>query len=438
MAAGGKILLLGAGLVAGPLVKYLAECGYEITLANRTLSKAEKMVEGLGNAAAVGADITDPDQLKKLVPAHDLVVSFVPHIHHLTVAKVCLDHKRHMVTSSYIKPEIKAMNDAVEKAGLTFLNELGLDPGIDHMSAMQVIDRIKAGGGKVVGFSSSTGGLPAPDANDNPWGYKFSWSPRGVVLAGRNNGRFVRDGQLVDIPSEDLFANVWPLSVDGQGDFEVYTNRDCLEYISMYNLDGIKDMFRGTIRNIGWCALWKKIADLGLLSLDEDASLGGGTFKYLLSKLIGKDADRDSLAVFLGLDNSDSIIEKMMWLGLLSDEIIDENVNTPLDAFTQILLEKLEYKPGERDMIVMQHRFTAEYEDRREVLVSSLVDFGIPNGDSSMSRTVGLPSAIGADLVMKGIISRRGVLAPTYKDIYDPVLAKLEGMGVKFVEKIES
>jgi len=432
-----KVLVLGAGLVAGPLVRYLAKQGYEVTVASRTVSKAEALVEGLETANAIGADITHSGTLQKLIPEHDLAISLVPHTHHIIVAEVCLEAERHMLTTSYIKPEIAAMEEKVQAAGLTFLNEIGLDPGIDHMSAMQVIDRVKSQGGKVVGFSSNCGGLPAPEAADNPLGYKLSWSPRGVVLAARNNGRYLENGKIVDVNWRDLFAQHWPMTVEGLGDFEFYTNRDCLGYVDLYGLQGVKDMFRGTIRNLGWCALWKRIVDLGYLDLDEREGLDRMTYAQLTASMIGGRGAglTESLASFLRVGIDDEIIKKMQWLGLLSEQRIPQGTRTQMDALVALMMGKLDYKPGERDMIILQHRFTTRYDDREEVILSTLVDYGIPNGDSSMSRTVGLPAAIGADLILQGKIEKRGVLAPTSKQIYEPVLAKLDEQGIRFEEK---
>lgn len=425
-------------MVAGPLVRCLTDCNYRVTLANRTFSKAEKMAEGLADVEPVGADITDGDALRKMVPAHDLVISLVPHTHHMVVAELCLEFKKHMVTTSYIKPEMMELNDRVCAEGLLFLNEIGLDPGIDHMSAMQIIDHVKANGGKVVGFSSSCGGLPSPGANDNPWGYKLSWSPRGVVLAGKNDARFLKGGREVKIDGKDLFASTWPLTVENVGDFEVYTNRDCLGYIELYGLQGVRDMFRGTIRNIGWCALWKKIADLGFLDLEERADLGGKTLAELTAALIGyvEGTLETSLASFLRLDLDDQIIKKMKWIGLLSDEKVPEGISTYLDVLTDLMLRKLKYAPGERDMIILQHRLKVEYPDRAETILSTMVDYGAPHGDSSMSRTVGIPAAIGADMILQGKIDLTGVHGPVHKEVYKPVLARLAEMGLRFEEKI--
>ncbi len=436
MAGEKKILVLGAGLVAAPLVKYLAGRGYKITLANRTFSKAVDMARGMDNVLAVGADILDPETLRELVPDNDVVVSLVPHVHHLIVAKVCLEFKKHMVTTSYVKDDIKVLENQVKAAGLTFLNELGLDPGIDHMSAMKIIDCVKEKGGQILDFSSSTGGLPAPDANDNPLGYKISWSPRGVVLAGTNNGRYLANGEIVDVPSNELFARTRPLhiDVDNLGDFEVYTNRDCIGYIDLYGLDGVENMFRGTIRNLGWCPLWHLLGQTGYLDLTERGDLSDITFAQLYETL------RKKAKVEKPFDEktTDDVLEKMKWLGLFSKQNIPKGTTTYLDALTCLFEDKLKYKKGERDMIVMEHKFRIKYPDRTETLYSTLVDYGIPGGDSSMARTVALPAAIGVDLMLKGKIALTGVLTPTKKEIYEPVLAELEEAGVRFVEKIKT
>jgi saccharopine dehydrogenase-like NADP-dependent oxidoreductase len=431
-----SILVLGAGLVAGPLVRHLADRGYSITLANRTFEKCEKMADGLANVTAIAADITDANVIEKLVPDADLVVSLVPYQHHVKVAEVCLAQGKHLVTTSYISPEMAALDAQAKAAGLTFVNELGLDPGIDHMSALQMIEKIQQDGGEVVGFSSSTGGLPAPEANDNPLGYKFSWSPRGVVIAGRNSGRFLKNGQTVEVPNRELFAMTESVNVDGVGELEVYTNRDCIGYIDLYGLKGVRDMFRGTFRYPGWCSLWNVLVRLGYLSLDERSDLAGMPYSALTESLMkGNEDCCEGVLKKTGAGNE--ILDKMKWLGLMNGGAIPDGTTTALDALTATLTDKLVYRPFERDMVVMQHRITVRTKDREQVKVSTLVVYGIPNGDSSMSRTVGLPAAVGADLILKGIIKRRGVFAPVHKDIYDPVLEGLKPLGLTFVEKTE-
>lgn len=441
-----RVLIFGAGLVSKPMVDYLLHNKYEVWVASRTVSKAEKLVKNNDLGKAIAFDITkDESKLGELISKVDLVVSLLPFLYHVKVAKSCIDNKKHMVTTSYVSDEMKALNKEAIDAGIIILNEIGVDPGIDHMSAMKIIDNVKAKGGKVTSFKSYCGGLPAPDSNTNPFGYKFSWSPRGVVLAGRNPGLWKKDGKIIDIKQGTLFKeenlDVLNISKDDLGDLEVYANRDSLKYIDLYGLGDIKTMFRGTLRNSGWCRTWDKITDLGYLDIKERSDIKGLTYAGLL-KLLGEvsgDKLKQEIANKMGLSEEDDIIERMDWLGLFSNDTIPiESVKiSPLDVLANILEEKLQYADGERDMLVMMHDFLAEYPDgKKERITSIMVDYGTPNGDTSMSRTVSLPAAIASNMILQNKISKLGVVIPTIPEIYNAVLEELETMNIKLEEEI--
>lgn len=442
-----KVLIFGAGLVSKPMVDYLLKNNFEVWVASRTVSKAENLVRGKDLGKAIAFDITkEEDKLDDLVPQVDLVVSLLPYIYHVKVAKACIRHKKHMVTASYVSEEMKALDEEAKQAGIIILNEIGVDPGIDHMSAMKIIDTVKSKGGKVSSFKSYCGGLPAPESNTNPFGYKFSWSPRGVVLAGMNSGVWRNKGKKIDIKQGTLFKedNLDTLKVDKDnlGEFEVYPNRDSLQYIDLYGLDGIETMFRGTLRNPGWCRTWDKMTDLGYLDLEEKPDIKGKTYAEFVKSLAQVPGDdlKKEVAEKMGLDETDDIIQRMDWLGLFSDEVIPVKGNkiSPLDVLANILDAKLQYKEGERDMLVMVHDFLVEYPTgRTERIKSTMVDYGLPNSDSSMSRTVSLPAAIASRMILEGKIRYRGVTIPTKKDIYEPVLSELEQLNIKLEEVIE-
>ena len=434
-----KILVLGAGLVSGPLVHYLLDQDeFEVTVASRTVEKAQALVGDAANGIAKRVDVSDEESLENLIAQADLSISLLPYVYHPLVAKLCVKHKKQMVTASYVKDEMRALDEDAKRAGVILLNEIGVDPGIDHMSAMKVIDHIRNNGGELVSFSSYCGGLPAPDANDNPFGYKFSWSPRGVVLAGKNPARFLKDGEIVDIPGEELFANHWPVEIEGFGTLEGYPNRDSLPYIDTYGIHGVKTMFRGTLRYPGWCETLKKISELGLLDETERDDLEGLSLAQVTAKLIGSSGDlKADVAAHLQIDAGSFVISNLEWLGLFSDDPIPAGAKSPLDVLAGRMLEKMQYAPGERDMLVMQHEFVAKYPDRTEKTTSTMIDYGIPNGDTSMSRTVGLPAAIATRLILEGKIALTGVQVPVMPEIYEPVLAELESMGIKFTEKTE-
>ena len=436
-----KILVLGAGLVAGPLVRYLLNVdGFTVTVASRTVEKAQALVGGADNGIARFLNVKDEAALEALIADHDLSISLLPYVYHPTVARLCVKHTKQMVTTSYVKPEMQALDTDAKKAGVILLNEIGVDPGVDHMSAMETIHQIADKGGKLISFTSNTGGLPAPDANDNPFGYKFSWAPRGVVLAGKNPAKFLKDGEVVDVPGPELFSNCWPCEVKGFGELEVYPNRDSMPYIEAYGIPTVTSMFRGTLRYPGWCEILKRIVDLGLLDETERDDIAGLTYGRLLARLIDSDgADlKFDLAEFLAIAADSELIAGLEWLGLLSDDIIPAVDSTYLDVVASRMLSKMEYSPGERDMLVMQHEFVVKYPDRTEKITSTMVDYGIPNGDSSMSRLVGLPAAVAARMILQREIDLTGVRVPMIPEIYKPVLAELAGMGISFQETVET
>ncbi|HDS29467.1 MAG TPA: saccharopine dehydrogenase [Firmicutes bacterium] len=423
-----KILLLGAGLVTRPLVGYLLNIPeFSLTIASRTESKARELIGDSPNGIAEQFDIEkNPDGLSALVERHDLIISLLPAMHHPTVARECIKHKKLMVTTSYVSPAMEELDSQAKEAGILILNEIGLDPGIDHMSAMRIINTVESDGGKVRSFRSYCGGLPAPEANTNPFGYKFSWSPRGVLLAARNSAKYLEDGKIVEIPGEDLFDFFHELKIEElEKPFEAYANRDSIPYIDIYGLNDAHTMYRGTLRNIGHCVTWKKIADMGFLSIDEMPNTEGMTYRGLLAHLTGISNDpnlESALTEKYHLPENPPVLEKMKWLGLFEEKPLPGNVNTPLDYLVALALEKLQYEPGERDMVVLHHVFIVEYPDRKEKITSTLVDFGIPNGDSSMARTVGLPAAVATKLILQGRIDLTGVHVPVVPEIYNPVL----------------
>jgi len=436
-----KVLVLGAGLVSGPLVRYLLNVDeFSVTVASRTVEKAQALTGGASNGTALSLDVKDEKSLESLISDHDLSISLLPYVYHPIVARLCVKHAKQMVTTSYVKPEMQALDADAKDAGVILLNEIGVDPGIDHMSAMEVVHRIEANGGKLNSFASNTGGLPAPEANDNPFGYKFSWAPRGVVMAGKNPARFLKDGEVIDVPGPELFSYHWPCVIKGFGELEVYPNRDSMPYVESYGIPTVTSMFRGTLRYPGWCDTLKKVVDLGLLDETERDDIAGLTYGQLLARLIdsgGEDLKSD-LADFLCIAADSEPIAKLEWLGLLSDEAIPATDNTYLDVVASRMLATMEYAPGERDMLVMQHEFVAEYPDRTEKITSTMVDFGIPNGDSSMSRLVGLPAAVASRMILQDEINLIGVQVPMIPEIYKPVLAELAAMDISFQETVET
>jgi len=435
-----KVLILGAGLVARPLVRYLLDQpDFRVEVASRTVSKAEKLIEGHPRGVAKELNLKSEEALKSEVAGADLVISMVPYAFHPKVAELCIAHKKQMVTTSYVSDAMKKLDADARKAGIIILNELGLDPGIDHMEAMRLIHEIHNKGGKLVGFISFCGGLPAPEANTNPFGYKFSWSPTGVLLAGKNSAQYLHDGEEVFIPSEKLFESYSLRSIEGLGVFEGYPNRNSLPYIGLYGVPETKTMLRGTLRNVGWCETIRTLVRLNVLD-QEEKDWTGLTLADFLRKLLGTRAKdlKKAVSERLGISPGLAILRRLEWLGLFSDESLPLQKGSALDIISARMTAKLAYLPGERDMIILQHEFFASYPKAgKEKIVSTLIDFGIPGGDSSMARTVGLPAAIGTKLILEGKIRETGVHIPVSPEIYLPILAELKGLKIAFKEKRE-
>jgi saccharopine dehydrogenase (NADP+, L-glutamate forming) len=432
-----KVLVLGAGLVSKPLVHYLLKKNFDVKVASRTVSKAIKLVDGFKNGIAEELNVKNDAQLEKFIIESDLTISLLPYTFHVKVAKLCIKHKKHAITTSYVSNEMNQLDAEAKAAGILILNEIGLDPGIDHMSAMQIIDEVNKNGGKVTSFRSYCGGLPDMQHNNNPFGYKFSWSPRGVVMAGRNNGQFLENGEVIFIPGKDLFKHYEILDIEDVGNFEAYTNRDALPYQELYGLKDAQTIFRGTLRYVGWCYTSKKAQELGLFDDAPRADLSGLTYAEMMQKLIeSEDIDyiEEDTANFLGLETHSTVIKKFKWLGLFSNALLPDE-NNVMDMYSALLQKKLSMGEKELDLIILHHRFIATYGKKKEYITSTLVDTGIPNGDSAMSRTVSLPAAIAAALILEGKIKLKGVKIPVMPEVYNPVLAELETMGVKFVEK---
>jgi len=431
------VLVLGAGLVTRPLVQYLLKHDVRVRVASRTLSKAEKLVGDHPHGEAVQLTVDRTDELRKMIGDADLTVSLLPATYHPLVAEICIELGKHMATTSYVSPAMRALDESAKKAGVVILNESGVDPGIDHMSAMRIIHDTEEKGGKVTSFMSYCGGLPAPEANTNPFGYKFSWSPKGVLLAGKSDGRYLKDGKEIFVSGAELFSHYWHIDIPTIGELEAYPNRDSLSYIELYGLHGIRTMFRGTLRYKGWCDTLKALVDLGYLDATE-SEWSGRTFADLGWQLVTQKPSGELRAAFakkLNVPLDSPILDRCEWLGLFSDEALPLERGGAIDILTARMLEKMPYQPGERDMIVLYHHFLAEYPDgQKEEITSTLIDYGIPHGDSSMSRTVSLPAAVGARLILEGKFARPGVWIPVIPELYNPILDELETQGIKCEE----
>lgn len=441
---GKSVIILGAGMVCRPIVHYLSEKGYKVYLGSRTLSKAEAICKGADNATALALDIETKEGealLDEYAQKCDAILSLLPYLFHPKAAKYALTHNKHFLTTSYVSEDMKALGPEAEKKGLVFINECGVDPGTDHMSAMKVIDGVRAKGGKITSFTSYCGGLPHPEDNNKPLGYKFSWAPRGVLLASKNTAHFLKDGKDTTIPGEVLFDNFEVVDIPGLGKFESYPNRNSKNYIDIYNIVNTKTIIRGTFRNTGWCKQVKNLVECGYLSLDEK-DLTNVTFRELLAGLIKSEATSEAdvkaaVVAHLKVEADNEVLKTMEWLGLFSDTKIGSKATTALDALCEVMMTNMAYEEGERDMLLMRHTFTAEYPDGKvEKLTSTMVDYGIKGGDSSMSRTVSLPLAMVTNMVLTGKYTKPGLSIPCIPELYEPLLAELAANGIKWTEEV--
>lgn len=425
-------------MISRPLVRYLlenAQCS--VTMASRTVSKAERIIANHPEGKALTLNVDDEKQLEELISKADLAVSLLPYTYHVKVAELCINYKKHLVTTSYVSDAMKALDVPSQQAGVLLLNECGLDPGIDHMSAMRIIHDVKEKGGKIVSFKSTTGALPSHEANTNPFGYKFSWSPKGVLLASRNPAKWLDQGKEVSVPGEKLFEHYYLQDVSGVGTFENYPNRNSVPYKSIYGLNHAHTIYRGTFRMAGWCETMRNIASLGWLQDVPSDGFSGATYGDLTHHLIGAGAQDDlvqAVAQYLDLKPYATVIKRLAWLGLFGNEQLPADRNTPLDYLNVLTLKKMALDESERDMVVMHHEFIAQYPSKNEYITSTLVDYGIPHGDSSVARTVALPAAIAVKMIIQGDIDVSGVHIPVVPKIYNPILDELEQMNITFHE----
>ncbi|MCB0542136.1 MAG: saccharopine dehydrogenase NADP-binding domain-containing protein [Saprospiraceae bacterium] len=441
-----NLLIIGAGRSATALINYILEQARQhdffITVADADVELARQKVGGHPKGRAIWLDASKPNDRRDVIGRHDVVVSLLPPQMHLELAQDCISLGKHMVTASYVSKQVFRLGDEARQRALVFMNELGLDPGIDHMSSMQRIHKIRAQGGKITAFYSYTGGLVAPESDDNPWHYKFSWNPRNVVLAGQGTAQFLEDGKLKFIPYRRLFRQYNLIDIPDMGQWEVYANRDSLLYREAYGLRDIKTLFRGTIRHQGFCDAWNALIRIGLTDatfpiVDSDQL----TYHDLMEAFLGisqhTGSVKDRIAKLIEVDPEGEVMKKLEWLGLFSKRRIKVNNVTPSLILENLLLEKWALQPNDKDMVIMQHVFEYELNRRKRKLTSTLVMKGNNGSDTAMSKLVGVPLGIFVKLLLLGKISTTGVSIPTMPEVYEPVMSELEDYGVKFIEQEE-
>ena len=439
-----KILVIGAGRSAVTLIKYLLDNSsannWLVTVADFSIELAEKAVGNHNNGKAIFFNVTDEKQRESEIENADIVISMLPASLHIMVAKDCVRLGKNLVTASYISSEIAELDQAAKQARILLLNEIGLDPGIDHMSAMQVIDEIKENGGKLTSFKSFCGGLVHPDYDNNPWNYKFTWNPRNVVLAGQGTAQYIENGDYKYIPYTSLFERTEHMEVLDAGEFEGYANRDSLSYRKSYGLDDIPTLFRGTLRRKGYSEAWNIFVQLGMTDdtykLENSASITNREFINMFLPFNDTLTVEEKLCKQFSLTTDSVIFQKIAWLSTFSENKIGIENASPAQILQKICEEKWTLGSVEKDMIVMQHQFEYVQNGEQKKLNSSLLVFGDDPRYTSMAKTVGLPVAIATKLILSGAIKSIGVKIPTTKDIYIPVLKELEENGINFVEEL--
>ena len=439
-----KIVIFGAGRSSTSLIEYLLSIAEEQNLLITLLDYNEELAKSKINNHKFGEahfiDANNPNERLKFIKESHLVISMLPAHMHLGIVKDAIHEKVHVITPSYVTEEIRSLNADAQNNDVLILNEMGLDPGIDHMSAKKIIDEIEDNGGKLTGFESFTGGLVAPESDDNPWNYKFTWNPRNVVLAGQGGAaKFIQEGKYKYIPYNKLFRRTEIIEIEGYGKFEGYANRDSLRYRSVYGLNEIPTMYRGTLRKIGFCRAWNVFVQLGLT--DDSYVIEGSenmTNRDFINSFLAynpHDSVELKLRHYLGIEQDDYIWEKLVWLGLFEDKKIDLKNATPAQILQKILQNKWSLREEDKDMIVMWHKFNFSQKGVDKEIRSHMVYIGKDNKFTAMSDTVGLPLGIAAKLLLSGKIKDRGVKLPIEREIYLPVLSELEQLGITFEEK---
>ena len=439
-----KILVIGAGRSAVTLIKYLLDNSsannWQVKVADFSIELADQAVGNHNNGKAIFFNVTDKKQRESEIENADIVISMLPASLHITVAKDCVRLGKNLVTASYVSSEIAELDEAAKKAGILLLNEIGLDPGIDHMSAMQVIDEIKENGGELTSFKSFCGGLVHPDYDNNPWNYKFTWNPRNVVLAGQGTAQYIENGDYKYIPYTSLFERTEYMEVLDAGEFEGYANRDSLSYRKSYGLDDIPTLFRGTLRRKGYSEAWNIFVQLGMTDdtykLENSASITNREFINMFLSFDDALTVEEKLCKQFSLTTDSVIFQKIAWLSTFSENKVGIENASPAQILQKICEEKWTLGSEDKDMIVMQHQFEYVQNGEQKKLNSSLLVFGDDPRYTSMAKTVGLPVAIATKLILSGAIKSIGVKIPTTKDIYVPVLKELEENGINFVEEL--
>ncbi|MBT8243995.1 MAG: saccharopine dehydrogenase [Winogradskyella sp.] len=440
-----KILIIGAGKSSSYLIKYLLDKSstenLHITIGDLNIDNAKKLVTTDKNVSVVHLDVFNGDSRTKAIKKADIVISMLPARFHIEAAKDCIKYAKHMVTASYVSEEMQALDEEVKANNLVFMNEIGVDPGIDHMSAMQVIDHIRDNGGKMILFESFTGGLVAPESDNNLWNYKFTWNPRNVVTAGQGGAaKFLQENQFKYIPYNRLFRRTEFLEIDNYGRFEAYANRDSLKYQNVYGLEHIKTLYRGTMRRVGFSRAWNVFVQLGMTddsyTIDDSENMSYRNFVNAFLPYSPTDSVELKFRHALKIDQDDIVWDKFLELDIFSStKMVELKKATPAQILQKILMDSWTLSQDDKDMIVMYHKFGYERNGEQYQIDSTMVVVGEDQTYTAMAKTVGLPVAIAALDILNGKIKTPGVQIPITKEVYSPILEELKEYGIQFTEK---
>lgn len=439
-----KVLVLGAGRTATSLVAYLKkqseEQDWQVTIGDQSLELAKFRAADHPRIKPVKFNVFDDKQREKKISQADVIISILPENLHVHLLRDCLKHKVHLVTASYVSPGMRSVHDEAHKQDVILLNEMGLDPGIDHMETMRIINEVKGKGGTLTSLRSFGGGLIAPQSDDNPWGYKITWNPMNVVIAGMASARYVKDGKLKVVPYNRLFLDTEIVEIPGVGKFEAYPNRDSIKYRKIYHVPRIPNVYRGSLRKIGYCSAWNALVKIGLTDnryvIPDSHTLTYNDFVSIYLTRRNGETTKEALMEFLDESPDSNIMDKIEWLDLLSDRKVRVKNGTPAEILLDLLQHKWEFKEEDRDMVILQTEVEYKLNGNKEKTISSFVVYGKDSSNTAMSTTVGYPLGIGAKLILNDKIKERGVMIPVHSDIYNPALKELAELGVKPTEKV--
>ena len=430
----GKVAVLGAGYVVKPMIDYFIDiCKYEVIVATRTVSKAEKVIAGRSLGTPVSWTIDQVDVLEKIIREVEIVIVMIPRSCHTVVAELCLKHRTPMITTDFKHSGIECFDEEAIKQETLILTELGEDPGLDNMGLKQMIDEVHSKEGKITKIDSYGAGIPSFEHNRNPWGYKFSWDPNGLMRSAVSPATYQVDGKVIEVPAK--FEHHRLVDVHGIGTFETYPSSDSTRYLREFGLDENISIYKGLLRYIGYCNTMTNLLKIKLIENTEEKNFGNTTYNQFIADLIGSSTTENIKVKFaesIGLDVNDDFVKKLDWLGIFDNVQISMNSGTNSNLLVDLMLKKLSYEPHEKDMIIVHNEMVVEFPDRKEKRISSMLNEGIPYGDSAMARAVSLPPAIAVKLILDGKITNKGVCIPSTKEMYEPILEEMETFGFSF------